>query len=348
MINKISDFQIPYYVLNCLCRQNGLTFVDTDVVFESDEPWSVKKRISIKNSKNISHTNYLIIYKYLILSKDILGTEIFENQDELNDFLLDISNMLRSLVHSTDSIQEDSEIYVNHLYSKPLVWMLFKNIICPMCDIEIKNTKVVFANYPYIDICKYFSENSIDIDGKKNDESFIYINEIDNQVFQNAFLFMETFEDYDINAFNVIKKIFSTDVYERFVNLLYYFLDSDENVRLFISIISNILDIDLDAYRPVKKMSQVNPHTSSSQSNWWFMGLIESMLEPVRGDNYEEFQNLESYKENFWNKVENYREKKGFDKVSFEDLLRLKDTEYSNSSKKDVTLQGMLSSDRIW
>ena len=83
------------------------------------------------------------------------------------------------------------------------------------------------------------------------------------------------------------------------------------------------------------------------------MGLLEGMLEPARGADWTTYEGLEPYIKAFWNKVEKVRENKeksgNFDGIPFEELLRIK-VPQTTGYKADptITLQGLLSSVRVW
>ena len=92
---------------------------------------------------------------------------------------------------------------------------------------------------------------------------------------------------------------------------------------------------------------------SDKASQWWYLGLIEGMLQPVRGADWSTYETLEPYVKEFWDKVESIKQQKAKDGnpggVPFDQLLRLKSTQ-TVGYKVDPTrsIQDLLSSDRVW
>ena len=77
------------------------------------------------------------------------------------------------------------------------------------------------------------------------------------------------------------------------------------------------------------------------------------MLDNIRETNWSVYEALEPYVKEFWDKVEEIKKergKKGKDpEVPFDTLLRIKSKQTSNSDIDDtITLQGLLSSNRVW
>ena len=77
------------------------------------------------------------------------------------------------------------------------------------------------------------------------------------------------------------------------------------------------------------------------------------MLAPARGPDWSPYYALEPYVEEFWNKVEEIKAKRQKNKVvtgvPFEIVLRVKQKQTQpDPVDPTVTLQRLLSSDRIW
>ncbi|KKK53829.1 hypothetical protein LCGC14_3090880, partial [marine sediment metagenome] len=88
-------------------------------------------------------------------------------------------------------------------------------------------------------------------------------------------------------------------------------------------------------------------------NQFWQLGLLEQMLEPTRGSDWTVYKNLEPYVKEFWDKVEEVRKKRienGHDDgVPFNSLLRIKQKQtVGYETDPTLTIQGLLSSDRVW
>ena len=227
-MNKISDFKISECILKALCQSNKLSFVD--VCLDFDEKSTNTYCLRIGPSKNISHTLYKIINEYIRNSFKILDMQLLSNSTEKKNFLISIATMLRDIIYKENSVFDPlDEFSVQYLYQKPLVWLLMKNIICPINKINLKNIRIITGINPYVDIAKYYSEEEAQANVDINYE-FIFINEIDNNIVQNAFIFIEAIRSYGLSPIDVIKDIFESDIYKKFEGLLRLAFDTQESV----------------------------------------------------------------------------------------------------------------------
>ena len=221
------------------------------------------------------------------------------------------------------------------------------------------NVKIINAGTAEIDVARYYKKEEIS-DEEISDEDFIFINIVDNRVVQNSFLFIESLRAHDLSPIEVIKMIYETDVYLKFKGLLEISLENDEEVMDFESTMLAILGINCYSIMS-KKLSKFNPNMvktaqgagGDGETQFWYIGLLEKMLEPTRGSDWTTYKNLQPYVAEFWNKVEEVKQKRienGHDSgVPFDTLLRLKfpqTVDYKADPTR--TLQALLSEDRIW
>ena len=110
-----------------------------------------------------------------------------------------------------------------------------------------------------------------------------------------------------------------------------------------------------------KKLACYDPRFIKTSQNsapglpnqFWYLGILEKMMEPARGSDWSVYQGLEPYIKDFWNKVENVRQqrvKSGHDNgIPFDLLLRIKSKQTTGyETDYDKTIQGLLSSSRVW
>ena len=358
MINKISDFKISESILKSICRENGVSFVDAYIDFE-DNSGSKNGCLEIGQTKNVAHTIYKIIANYINKSEIIVGKDLFGNNiSTKEDFLIRLASILRSAVYQKNVFSDYlDELTLGRLYQNSFIWILMKDIICPIYKIPLYNIRIVSGITPYIDIARYYEEGDVQKDDKIN-YPFIFVNQIDNKVVKNAFLFVETLRAYKLEPLKVLKNLFETDLYDKFIGLLKLSFDEENIVEEFISVLITILGIDWKSFVAKKansveldKVAQMIQNPDSA-SQWWYLGVLERMLEPVRGPNWDSYYELGQLSRDFWDEVEKIKAEKksktGEVGIPFDSLLRLKTKNDGFKTDPQKTLQALLSSNRIW
>lgn len=347
-MSKVSDFKFSSIFLKKICQKNGVSFVDCNVLFDDivDED-----AICVGTPKNIAHTIFKIISEYINKSESIVGKNLFRG--DKNNFLISLASSLRSFMYSDDFRHiYNTEPHSLRLYQKPIVWILMKNIICPLFDKDLKNIKVVCVDSPYVDISRLIVQEDFE---KDIEEPFIFLNNIDNRIIQNAFLLIESIKGHDLSPIEVFKEIYESDLYSSFEGLLDLSLNEEEK-KDFESTLMFSTGIDFYSYLPFKyAKNKINMKKISQNVNsqWQNLGVLEQMIEPFRTDDWSVYNDLNPYIEQFWNKVEEVRKKRiksGHDDgVPFDLLLRIK-SKQTTDHKTDVdrTIQDLLSSNRVW
>ncbi len=356
MDNKVSDFKLAESIIRKLCKKHEVQFVDVPISFDD----MIRNSLSIENSKNVAHTTFKIVGEYINRSLAITGVQFMQDESMREDFLITLATNLRSFTYGEEGPDGTSdEPHLLRLYQYPLVWILLKDIICPIYNCTLSNIKIIAAGSPQIDIAKYYKQEDIPSEDI-SDEPFIFINRINNRVVQNAFIFIEALRAYDLSPIKIIKDIYESDLYNKFRGLLEIALDNEDEVNDFECTIMAILGINF--YNLIsKKVARVNSMPIKIAQNsapglpnqFWYFGLLEKMIEPTRGSDWSVYQSLEPYVKEFWDKVEDVRQKRikgGHDNgVPFDLLLRIKSKQTTGYEiEPGVTLQGLLSSDRVW
>lgn len=356
MDNKVSDFKIAESILRKICKKYGVNFVDVPISFEED----IQGILFIDKTKNISHTTFKIVAEYMKKSVEIVDIQLMPDESQRDNFLIMLATNLRNFMYKNDDFDETTEEpYLLRLYQYPLVWVLMKDIICPIYNKELVNIKIIYGGSPYIDISKYYMKEEIP-EENISDESFIFINRIDNKVVQEAFVFIETLRAYNLSPIEVIKDLYETDLYDKFYGLLQIALNNDDEINDFECTIMTIIGINCYGLMS-KKIAQFNSSFTKIAQNsvaglpnqFWFIGLLEKMMESSRGTNWSVYNNLEPYIKEFWDKVEDVKQKRiksGHDSgVPFDILLRLKSKQtVGYETDPTQTIQALLSSNRVW
>ena len=163
----------------------------------------------------------------------------------------------------------------------------------------------------------------------------------------------------NLSPIEIIKSIYESDLYDKLHGLLEISL-SEEDVNDFECGLLVILGIDFTEMLSNKVSLSDNTFVKLAQNlfpsvngQWGFLGILEKMLEPSRGDDWSVYQALEPYVKEFWDRVEETKQKRvamGKDPgVPFEDLLRLKSVQtvgYKIDTRR--TMEQLLGSNRVW
>lgn len=356
MITKISEFQFVTAILKELCRSKGCNFVDVNISFENPSEDSI---FIEKQTKNVAHTMYLIISKYIDFSEKIVGKSLCNTFQEKSDFLIRVTNVLRGFVYAENSfINPLEELSLGNLYQKPLIWLIMKDIVCPVFKVKLDNIKLVFGVNPYIDIAHYYKEEDIQKESANN-YPFVFVNEIENEVVQNAFLLIETLKAYDLDPISTLKDIFESDLYDKFYGLLDLSFEDDKKSLEFINIVITLIGVNLRDFLAKKSLSEAVIKTAQSTSKsetsnqWWYLGIIEALLEPIRGSDWTSHEGIDDRAQSFWNRVETIKQQRVANHkepgINFNDLLRLKAQEMTDTFiNPNVSIQALLSSKRVW
>jgi hypothetical protein len=351
-MSKISDFKIAESILRKICRKYNVNFIDVPISFEEQ----VSGSLFIGETRNVAHTTFKIVAEYMENSLDILDIQLMPDRD---DFLIVLASNLRTFMYGDDpDCDFVDEAHVLRLYQFPMVWILLKDIICPLHNKELINFKIICDGNPELDIAKYYKKE--DLPSKEiSDESFIFVNIINNRVVQNAFIFIEVLKAYGLSPIEVVKNIYETDVYDKYKGLLEIALEEEEVSDFECAIMANL---GINFYALISnKMARINSNSIKTAQNsvpglpnqFWQLGVLEQMIEPARGDDWTVYNNLEPYVKDFWDKVEDVRKKRvanGHDDgVPFNVLLRLKQKQtVGYKTDPTLTIQSLLSSDRVW
>ena len=138
-----------------------------------------------------------------ILAK-IVGKELLSNPLKRNEFLINLATSLRAIEHSENIFSSKvDELYIQGLYQRPLVWILLKDIVCPIYNTTLKNIRIVAGDNPQSDIARYYEKGEIDV-GDFENYPFIFLNEVDNKPVLNALLFIEALKAHELDPVKVL------------------------------------------------------------------------------------------------------------------------------------------------
>ena len=353
-MSKVSDFKIAESIIRKICKKNEVPFSDVPISFDEN----ILGTLLIGKTKNISHTIFKIVSEYINSSLDITGVQFMSSGEERDNFFIVLASNLRTFMYGDDvsnTVAEDA--HVLRLYQFSLIWILLKDIICPIYNKDLINFKIICDGNPQLDIAKYYKKEDIPSEDI-SDESFIFVNIINNRVLQSVFIFMEVLRAYDLSPIEVIQNIYTTDLYEKYKGLLEIALEEDEVSDFECAIMANLginfYDMVCQKFAILKQQPIKTAQNSvpGLPNQFWQLGVLEKMIEPTRGANWEVYKSLEPYVKEFWDKVEDVRQKRivnGHDDgVPFDVLLRIKQKQMDHGTDATQTIQSLLSTVRAW
>lgn len=350
---KISDFALCKRLLENICNDHECGFVDLDVNFcESNVHDFKNNQIIIPEDAKLQKTIFSIIALYLSNFKAICGKEIAnQERSSLNKFVFDLVNDFA--FKEAASVKPDGFISMR-IDQDPVTWFLIRDIVCPFAGTRFRNLRVVAGNAGHLDACKYITEKEIPHSNLSEENfPFIFMNlDIERNSIRSAFLFYEAVKAHCHNPSETIRAIFTDrSIGSKMIGFLTMAnKDQDDTANFFaiLSILCNSSDMENFAVR-LKTGHTIQNLTKTGQmgsTNWWFLGLIEKMLDPARGPDWTVYKMWKPFIDDLHKRVEDERKKRGLDELPLELLLRVQGDEFMEDNNK--TLQALLSKQRVW
>jgi len=352
MNTSVNDFVLAKFILQFLCDKRNVTYHNIELSFNKEED----NKLYIGKTKNVFHTVFCIVSKYINCSQKILGREFFVDEIQKQNFLTSLSINLQEIMKNKESFYSSLGSPIRQtLYRYSLIWIIMKDIICPMFQIPLKNIDVIVDNMPNIDFCKFYDK----LDKKNNSDisSCIVINDINNPILLNACLFISVLNSYDLDPSSVIKSVLESSMRDKFLGLLKISLENDCKVKsfmLFLIMFCGLKYKDVpnnDKFYNFIKEAQLQPYdtTGHGTGQFWFLGLIEGLLEGYRGNDWSITKALGPKIDVFWNKVKKIEKERKGNVLPLSSLLFLKNEDYDLNNKDCTkTIQSLLEDERIW
>ena len=354
----ISDFKLPAAFLKKACRLHDKPFMDLPVQFsEMDDFWGYKNgEIVVGKPQSLGHTLFRLTSAYLRNIEQICGIQLFDNDEDFEQLIQHVSMFFGFLAFSNDAYNVPKpDPVAMRLYQKPLVWLLMKDIVGPAFNFNVDNLKVIEASSEIVDVCRFIDDVAKEKYGDHKDEPFIFVNQdIEYEPYVCAHLFYEVLRAHHRCPEIMIANILASSLRDKFMGAVELAFDEKE-ANDFIICLMTLADyqnmseelIYQLSNRSQKKIAQMgqNPYMNLSDT-WWFVGLIEKMLEPARGPDWSTYKILHPYIEQLWKKVAKEREKRGREGLNYEGMLRVKDKE--NDPDNMVILEKSLAGNRVW
>jgi hypothetical protein len=343
---KVSDFKIGEYLVRNLCRRCGVQFIDVPVDF-SDEPGVSDGKITVKDDGRLSKTVFQVVTSYLQSIETLTGSPCELTNEEKTAFVTYVAGVLRNLSYAKGAFPEAFAHEPTILYAnrQPLVWIMLRDVICPAFNIPIRNVKIIAAKSARIDCARFIEE--------RDGGPYVFLNnEVENQGVRTAYLLIATLDALGQSGIGVVSQALSRDeIWQKVMGLAQVALIETDLVNDFamtLAILANFPNID--GILEEKKEAKWNKRGLWSQAQagnlWWQLGLIEKMLDPARGPDWSGYFITKPFLDEFWEKVEAEKSRRGLAELPMELLLRVQSEEFKQ--RPDLTIQGLLADNRVW
>ena len=337
---KISDFKIAKHILLAASSVTKAPFVDLEVEFDKENGFVGLKggKIFAGNTEHLTSSIFNIVWTYLSNFEEIAGVKVFFNDNQKELTFSAIIAFLRKLSFDSNESEGIEEPIKTNVYAFTLAWIVLKDVVCPLYDVNIDNVKVIVHSSPFID-ASFLQE-------KENDEKLIFLNsDIAYEPYKMSNLLLEAIKAHGLIPYDVISDIVSSDMKDVLEGIAKLEFKDDSKVDDFIDMLMISSGVDRDIEKIIDRQV-VTAQSSESGSSWWFMGLIEKLLEPSRGNDWDVYQNLEPLHQELWDKINLERKKAGRDGLPYESLLRIKDGEIKPEDVK--VIEKALRPNRVW
>ena len=346
MLPKVSDFKLAAATLRQACQAAGTPFVDVSVCFAKTPTTGA---LHIGPSDSFGYTLYKIVSEY-VEQPYLLAKPLFQDDKQKRFFVIHHAAIVRKLLDFPKLSSVSSQnLIAGRLYSMPLVWAAMKDLVCPLHSIEPRNVLLVSGSAPALDAARYCG----DAESSASKDPFIFCNEsVRNPVAKNVFILLAAIEAHNMSPKAVFEKLVGGALADKFLGLSRLAFIDDEDADEFISLLMKCLNYRSSDFPHLSASSSkaVKEAQMGSQSNpqWWYLGLPEKMLEPVRGSDWSVHENLQPWVDDFWEEVRRIESKKNQGEgIPMDLLLRLKDSDTPHGDAT-VTLQELLKEQRIW
>ncbi len=328
----ISNYKFAESCLIQLSKKLNIKYYNLQVVFQKQVEVGLneKYQINVGVSGTVNSIVYNIIYSYINDIDKISQVPI--KLDKKNLYLF-FSNLLRTFSFENNSnTQKVQKIqYQTSLYNFYPVWILLSNIISVAYDIQIFDADVKVKNSIF---CDYSSSN----------DGHIYVNSgVIYQPVRDAFLLNSSLQAFGHNPKQILSLLMNSKYRQNVqcIAKLAYKEQTYKDFMLILDLLSGSFNKNIIPKSIIKTSS-----IKQSASSFWYAGLLQSMLQPSRGDDWTTYKLLQPFHKKTWDNIQKKRKEKGKDGLSYQALLRIENGEVQPEDLK--VMEKMLSSHRIW
>lgn len=318
---KFSNFPLLYYLVRNACDDLGIPVSNFVLDFSK-----------LENEKMFINKQAFTLKEAIYNSARSAGRKI--NENEMGAVLSSLIGIMEMAYGFYDNAESEENINVNFDQFVG-AFTLSRNVITPLCEIELINFPVCIKNN--MSIPYYASEK----------EKFINI-QISNRGTMDCIAIALLCNENKIDEKVIFSKIISSRIGRRMlVSSLKEIYGSNENdINGFLIMAHSFADINnLDAFSKFK--NEINKFSSFTAPSFWIFGLIEKMLAPVRGVRDNISEKWAPISAEIWDRIDERRKKMGLPHAPMELMLRVQAEPFSQENDNSV-LQSKLEESRLW
>lgn len=337
---KINNFKFLSFFIRQICKYYNVNFVDLEVKLSNNSELK-DNCLYIQDQQDYSKNIFLLGSLYIKNLSKISGKDLNFSENDINQIInylyISINNLLNDKTNLTEEGLSDEEITIQ-LNKSHFVFLIMRDIICPFYNIPLKNLDICYKSLPLIDL--YEVNNKIYLNSK-----------IKSQLLRDCILLVSAIKAHNLEIDVVTKDIlYKKELNDRIFGLLKIAYDNDSLEEKFKNLLLILTDVSIN-YEEWNNIKTAQLSTNISTYDmaggmWWFVGLIEKLLQPARGQNWDAHLQLKDYNQDLWDNIQKHKEKRGLPTLSYEELLSVQREMYKN--KTDEVIQGLLSDARVW
>ena len=357
-MRKITDFKIAYHILLSLCDAMDIPFLDLPVITgDIDEITLKQDSLCIGRPKELGQAINNIVLLYIEKLDELYDSEFDIKSVCASGVSTVITTLLRRLSYQPFGPARGAfeDLVAQRLYQHRFGWLAMSDVICPAFGIPVKNHSVVRCSSPLVDISVFVPPS----DDEKNKEGTVFLNVgIEYKPCSDAALLVSSLECHDASPNDIVLQILTSNIFHQLNGLCKLHYNSDADIEDFFDFLimfsgakaetTKIIEKDATTFASDSKMMYKRTQGSLTRTDtpWWFYGLLERMLQPVRGSDWTTYERLEPYVKDVWDRVEKERQRRGLTGLSYEALLRVVGGD--NEGEEPQTLEALLGSNRVW
>jgi hypothetical protein len=357
---KVSDFKVAENFLRTVSKKLRIPFVDAPISFDDEPAHSLEasyngEELVVGNTDRLGKTYLVIIANYLDAIDHLVGKQVGLSDEEKTRMVTTATAIIRDFMYSSTTLPEAWEKpYPSMSLSQfPFVWLVLRDIICPVKEAELKDIRVSLDRSPRHDAV---SLGEATIAGVTEPVLFVNL-EVESDVYRSAMLLTAAIKAYGLDPVAVITEMVNGDLWDKVHGFAKLAFVKDQDVHEFVFALcgsANVAPPAAEATSATKvwyKAAQVTGRYPGAEGFGFGMGannssLTEQLLDVSRGPDQQIKKILQPLTEKIWKRVSDEKERRGKADMSFEDMLRVHSKDFK--VKPNTLLQGLLSAERIW
>lgn len=342
---KISDFCLSKNIIQIICNDLQVGFVDMPISFTNkDDRWffsdmTLYAPCSEVKNQSLSKTLFTIVQVYIDNMVNINGG--FLSPDQRDEILTYAYYLVYDFMNNRSDIEDDFS-FISSLNVFPVSWIILKNIFSPIYGINLKDLPIKCGKTHEKDVISLID----------SDQSPLFVNfSMTSKSVLEAYALYYGLKIYLPNqdTSDIIRSVFLDSSFKkRIIHFAELSFGHTEDFVTFFAVLSLLTNTEEISIMSEIHFAEQNIKTAQANpmGTWWYSGLIEKMLAPVRGPDWSVTKGLKSITDKLKKRVEKERKLRGLVDVPMEMLLRINSEDCDKEDK--ISLQKKLEEARIW